>query len=303
MRLLMLAAAFTVACTRAEPIEIAVTVDDLPTHGPMQASSTRLQIATEMLDAFQKHHVPAPVGFVNAGQLEGDPAHGKILQAWTARGYPLGNHTWSHADLERTELAAYVENIDRNQRWLDEAAPGQPRFFRFPYLHEGLDLERRDGVRAHLQNEGYRVAPVTLYFGDWAWNEPFVRCAQAGDADAVERLELDYLQKAAGQLAWARAASQRLWGRPIKHVLLLHIGELNARTLDRLLTQYEKEGARFVSLSDALTDPIYSSPSSTLSSGERTFLMHELMARGLERLAAPPEAPMTVGCAEAHAER
>jgi hypothetical protein len=86
-------------------------------------------------------------------------------------------------------------------------------------------------------------------------------------------------------------------------VLLLHIGELNARTLDRLLSQYEQEGARFISLSEAVTDPVYSSPSSTLSSGERTFLMHELMARGMERLATPPEGPLTVGCAEAHAER
>ena len=51
--------------------------------------------------------------------------------------------------------------------------------------------------------------------------------------------------------------SQALFKRPIKHVLLLHIGALDSEMLDELLTAYEKEGVKFIGLSDAVKDPVY----------------------------------------------
>src|SRR5579863_9010391 len=41
----------------AEPIQVAVTVDDLPVHGPMPPGVTRLAIAERLLAAFAAHHL------------------------------------------------------------------------------------------------------------------------------------------------------------------------------------------------------------------------------------------------------
>jgi hypothetical protein len=40
--------------------------------------------------------------------------------------------------------------------------------------------------------------------------------------------------------------------------LLLHSGTFDAVMLDRLLTRYEQRGARWITLDEALADPIYS---------------------------------------------
>jgi peptidoglycan-N-acetylglucosamine deacetylase len=50
---------------------------------------------------------------------------------------------------------------------------------------------------------------------------------------------------------------RRLVGRPVPHVLLLHAGAFDAHILDRLLAAYEKAGARWISLDEALADPAY----------------------------------------------
>src|SRR5512144_2051410 len=49
--------------------EIAITVDDLPTHGVLPPGTTRLTVAATMIDALRRHAVPGVYGFVNGGQV------------------------------------------------------------------------------------------------------------------------------------------------------------------------------------------------------------------------------------------
>src|SRR5262249_2042817 len=51
-----------------------------------------------------------------------------------------------------------------------------------------------------------------------------------------------------------------LFGRPVKHILLLHANELNADNFDRLVKVFTDRGYRFVSLDEALSDDIYRFP-------------------------------------------
>ena len=50
------------------PIRVAVTVDDLPAHGPMLPGQSRLQLHERMLEAFSAHRVPRVYGFINAAR-------------------------------------------------------------------------------------------------------------------------------------------------------------------------------------------------------------------------------------------
>ena len=54
-----------------------------------------------------------------------------------------------------------------------------------------------------------------------------------------------------------REAAQQKFGRPIAHVLLVHATALNADWLGAVLDAYVEEGAEFVSLAEALDDPVY----------------------------------------------
>jgi len=135
---------------------------------------TRLGIATQMIDALRKHAAPGMYGFVNAAQLVGAPENVAILRAWAHAGLRFGNHTFSHLDLTRTRVAEYVADIERNERALAEWSCEHGRkYFRYPYLHEGDVLGKRDAVRQWLGAHGYTLAQVTVNFADWTWNDAY----------------------------------------------------------------------------------------------------------------------------------
>src|SRR5690606_20192965 len=104
---------------------------------------------------------------------------------------------------------------------------------------------------------GYRIAPVTMDFGDWRWNGAYARCAAKGDTAAIERLETLFLAAAGTTLDAHRAQAHRLYGRDIPYVLLLHVGAFDARMMPRLIDLYRREGVRFVPLETAMRDPVY----------------------------------------------
>ena len=79
--------------------------------------------------------------------------------------------------------------------------------------------------------------------------------------------------------------------RPIKQILLLHIGALVALTLDDLLSAYEAQGVRFIPVRDALEDPVYGIDPKVTWRGQEDFLTQLLRATGRPhpRSPLPPE--------------
>jgi len=252
---------------------MAVTVDDLPTHGPLPPGLTRLGIATQMIGAPRKHAAPGVYGFVNGAQLVNAPENAAILRAWADAGLRFGNHTFSHLDLTRSTVAEFVADIERNERALAEWSPAHARkYFRYPYLHEGDVPGKRDAVRQWLAGHGYTIAQVTVYFSDWAWNDAYGRCLARDDRAAIAHLKTMFIDTAMGQLKWAQVVSERLIGRQIKHILLLHVGAFTALMLDDLLSAYRAAGMTLIGLEAAVQDPAYARNPNAVWAGERTFL-------------------------------
>ncbi len=256
-----------------------------------------------MLAVFAAHRTPPVYGFINAQKLEGHAEDEQALRAWVAAGYPLGNHTYSHVDGAQVALTDYLADLDKNEpaleRLLPAGAQGQPiwKVFRYPYLREGKDSEAQAALRAALVQRGYRIAQVTIDFYDWAYNQAHARCVVKDDAASVSGLEESFLDQAMNELRWADGAARELAGRPIRHILLLHVGVFTAKMLDRLLTAYEENGARFVTLDAALADPVYASePAQPMPFGN--FLWRLRRARGTRSPAAapPPDTLLELVC-------
>src|ERR1043166_8493466 len=79
--------------------EVAVTVDDLPSHGALPPAMTRVDVANSILKTLKDYRAPKVYGFVNAKKLETHPDEIAVLKLWRAAGYPLGNHTYAHLSL------------------------------------------------------------------------------------------------------------------------------------------------------------------------------------------------------------
>ncbi|QNN65144.1 polysaccharide deacetylase family protein [Sphingomonas rhizophila] len=258
---LMLAALLTGCAATTTPTsapKMAITIDDLPTHAPFPPGVSPNDVNFQLIDALVKARVPGVTAFVNAASVEVDPSTEKALDAWRDAGIPLGNHGWSHKNLNDLTVTDYEREIERNEPVL-AALNGRDDFkwYRFPYLAEGDDPAKRLAVRTWLADHGYRIASVSMSFSDWQWSAPYARCTAAGDRAAMAELERTYMEAAKADIDYSRLVSKRMYGRDIPHVLLLHVGGMTAHMMPRLLDLYRREGFQFVSLAEAQSDPAY----------------------------------------------
>ena len=238
--------------------QVAITFDDLPAHGPLPPGETRLEVANKVIHALRRAHVPPTFGFINAVRLQEDPSTAAVLTAWRDAGNPLGNHTWSHMNLNQHSLEQFEDDTQKDETQLQLRMDGGDwHWFRFPFLAEGDTVTKKMGFRVYLAQHNYKIAGVTMSFADYEWNEPYARCSTKHDKPAIARLEHTYLEAAADDIGFRHAMSQQLYGHDIPYVLLMHIGAFDARMLPRLLRLYHDHGFTFVSLGDAEKDPFY----------------------------------------------
>lgn len=269
---------------------VAFTVDDLPGAMPGSDRSTgdvkdldRINRAISSI--LKAHHVPA-IGFVNEKKLQvkGErDARVALLQHWIDAGIPLGNHTYSHPSFQRTPLEQFEDETIRGEvvtRALMEAAGMKETYFRHPFLETGPTPEAKAAFEAFLASRGYRVAPVTIDNADWMFNDVY--------ADALARHDDTLAAKTKEALAeyedtvWAyfEGVAQKLFGRNIAQIYLMHDNAINADCLDAFLTRLEQRGYRFITVDEALADPAYATPDKYIGAEGISWLTRWKLAFG-----------------------
>jgi peptidoglycan/xylan/chitin deacetylase (PgdA/CDA1 family) len=219
---------------------------------------TRVDITRNTLAVLQKRHMPAAYGFVNAKKLEGNADAAEALKLWAAA-EPVGNHTYSHMDLNENPPEAFEHEIEQNEPALEllAAKDGNWHWLRYPYLREGDTVEKRRAVRAYLLAHQYRVAQVTLDWEDYLWNSAYARCVAKNDATSIAWLRSSYLDIATQYLDLGQEMARLVYGHEINHVLLLHLGAFSSTILPDVFDLMEKRGFKFVTLEEAESDPAY----------------------------------------------
>lgn len=268
------------------PPVIAFTWDDLPAHAALPPGVTRVQVAADLLKAAADAKAPA-FGFINGALTLKEPESTPVLKMWRDAGQPLGNHTWSHKNLKDLTPDQFAAETAANEPMLKALMAAEDwRWFRYPFLSEGDTAEKRLAVRAGLAANHYKIASVTMSFGDYAFNDPYARCMAQGDKAAVAELEKRYLEGAAAVADRARAMSRSLYGADIPYVLLMHGGAFDARMAPRLYKLYEKKGFGFTTLAKAESHPFYRTDIDPSLPPEPTTLEDALKAKGLT---VPPQ--------------
>ena len=266
---------------------IAFTWDDLPAHAALPPGVTRVEVAADLLKASAEAKAPA-FGFINGVQTEREPGSDAALKLWRQAGQPLGNHTWSHPNLASMTPDQFTAEIARNEPMLQDLMSGQDwRWLRYPFLSEGDTPEKRLAVRAWLAANHYKIASVTMTFGDWAFSDPYARCVAKGDQAAIAQLEKIYLDGAAAVADRSRAMAKTLYGKDIPYVLLMHGGAFEARMASRLFKLYQDKGFGFTTLEKAESHPFYRTDVDPSLPPEPTTLEDALRAKGLSVPADP----------------
>ena len=277
----------------AEPLatthEVALTFDDLPVHGSLPPGMARLDIADSIIHSLQAVHAPQVYGFVNAQGLQTEPASAPFLKLWRDAGFPLGNHTFSHMDLDANPVERFEEDLLANEPTLNDAMGNNDwRWLRFPFLHEGDTSEKHRAINEFLAGHGYKVAEVTVSFGDYAYNEPYARCLAKNNQQGIEKLKQGYVDGAALSLQQSVADAELLYGRDIRHIMLLHVGSFQTVMLPSLLELLHQRGFHLITLPEAASDPAYSMHPDLPSKYDGTFLDKSLASRHVAPVHNPP---------------
>lgn len=259
-RALYLFIAVVVLSSLVHAQQIAFTWDDLPAHSSLPQGETRIEIGHKLIAAMKAAHIPPVYGFVNGVATEREPASEPMLKDWRDAGFFLGNHTWSHMNLNTSSLANWEADFLKNEPILEQYAGNTDwHWLRYPFLAEGDTPEKRADTRKFLAAHGYRIAAVTMSFGDYMWNEPYARCVAKNDSTAISQLESSYLEAASTDADFHRSMAKTLYNHDIPYVLLMHVGAFDARMLPRLIELYRSKGFTFITLKEAENDPFYAS--------------------------------------------
>ena len=240
---------------------IAVTIDDGPATGVAQDLAAFLRIANALRESFVAEKVPA-IMFVNERQLNIDgqrDARVDVLNRWLDAGLDLGNHTYSHPNLDEVTLARYLDDIVKGEvisRSILEARHRKLVWFRYPFLASGKG-ETAEAVEAFLAARGYRIAPVSVDYSDYRFAGFHSRYLHAGDRQKADEQFSTMLQALDVAFDLAEKRSVEVLGYELPQTLLIHCNELNALTLPATIQRIRDRGYTFISLDEAMEDPAY----------------------------------------------
>jgi peptidoglycan/xylan/chitin deacetylase (PgdA/CDA1 family) len=241
--------------------QVAVTVDDLPYVTGSDCDPQEVLAITEgLLKPLREAKVPA-LGLVAGPRCRNlsQKQRALLLQMWLDAGAELGNHTWSHSDLNRVSLKEYEHDILVMDDELHRTIPSiKVRYFRAPYLHDGTTPEMKKGLQVFLQQHGYTEAPVTIDNNDWVFATAYSRALQEKNADLADQIGKAYIAYMDSVIAYFEKRSRDVVGRECPQTLLIHASKLNAKMLPQLLEVFKSRGYEFASIDDVMRDDCYS---------------------------------------------
>lgn len=200
-----------------------------------------------MITTMQQEQVPA-TGFIIANEVRND--NWDILQKFREAGFGLGNHTFSHANLNRLSVKEYIQEIGKADTILSPVL-SKPKYFRYPYLAMSTG-SKRNAILCYLAKKKYTVAPITIDSKDFVFNQRLLSVPELKRRDYLKEMKPFYIDFIWQQTIKAEEHNDYHHNPEQSQILLIHANLLNAYVLPDIIKLYKEQGYEFVSLDDAL---------------------------------------------------
>lgn len=284
----------------AQPInencKVALTFDDLPFSRMSNYSLTETKNIFRKLIANLKYENVSAIGFVNEKKLYSnnkiDSSKMEMLVCWLNAGYDLGNHTFSHPDINKVTVEEYIKNIEMGEtciRQLINSHGKNLNYFRHPYLHTGLSVEVKNKVDSFLNSKGYIIAPVTIDNSESAFALAYDNAYDKNDSISMQKIGVEYLVYIDSMFQYFETISKKYFNRNINQVLLLHSNKLNADYINRLVEVINNRGYVIASLDEVMTDRAYSQKDEFIGKKGLSWIQRWIITMEGKNITFPPE--------------
>lgn len=241
------------------PVKLAITMDDMLMwrEAPVPKHYSPLGIARAMTQALTRHRARDVYAFSNTAPADDDPELLRVFDHWVEQGHHVANHTHHHASINWVDAATYIGDIERTEviikRW-SSLAPR--RYFRYCNDMWGDTAEKQAAVGDYLARHGYTPVPVSVGFRDARFLPAYWRTVSRDDREGVAFLRRAFVDTAMHELRLHAANARAVYGRDPAHIWLIHGTPLGGDCLDEILDQFEAAGVQFISLQEAMADPM-----------------------------------------------
>jgi len=182
----------------------------------------------------------------------------ELLKSWNEKGHGIANHTFSHPNLNRSEVSSQDFKLELLKA--DSLLRNYSNFlplFRFPYLKEGDNQNKVNQIRQTLSDNNYKNGYVTIDASDWYIDSRLRQRLRENPEADIEAFKKFYLNHILERATFYETLSFGLTERHISHTLLLHHNLSSALFLDDLIEMFQKKGWNTISAKDAYHDAIF----------------------------------------------
>lgn len=269
---------------------VAITIDDLPfVRMGLFSNKELIQKTDKLLSAIEKQSAPA-IGFVNLSKVytsgEMDSVRFNLLRQWLDKGFDLGNHTFSHPDYNYVSYNYFVNDIEKNEPLLNSLLAEYHKsmsYFRHPYLHRGNSKAKADSLSEYLQKRNYIEAPVTIDNAEWIFAAAYDSVLKTHNKTSINQVGEAYISYMESKVKYYEGESEKLFGRNIRQILLIHANSLNSDYMGELIQMFVKNGYSFVTLETALKDELYKTEDHFYKNGGISWLDRWAKTQGKSR--------------------
>ena len=200
-----------------------------------------------IITALKSNEIPA-IGFVIAKEVT--VQNMPTLRKFHDAGLDVGNHTLSHANLNKLSTEAYIHEISTADKILSPVLT-EPKYFRYPYLVMG-NGQKKAKILDYLSSKNYQVAPISIDSKDFVFNQLLLSIPQNERRGFLTALKPCYLEFIWQQTLKAEEHTRYIHKPDQPQILLIHANLLNAYVLPDIINLYKQNGFTFVSLESAL---------------------------------------------------
>ncbi len=242
---------------------VAITIDDVPNTGLFEASNFS-SLLQKKLDSL---HIPVAIFIneVNLGQPKVLERNKNLLKSWLGKDYiTAGNHGFAHKNYVDVGFEAFKEDVLKGEIVTKELLKQQHKelkYFRFPFNGAGNDSLEQIKALQFLKDKKYISTPYTVESEDWLHAILYDKALAEGNTgkSSLDRKPVCGIYFA-DFLHYFDSLSSKLYNRSIMQIYLCHDNKLNADYLPIIINQLKNRKYKFVSLDEAMKDPVYKSP-------------------------------------------